>query len=583
MNKTININLGGIFFHIDELAYQKLKLYLDAIRRSLSDDPQGRDEILNDIELRIGELLNKRVNDPRQVVNENDIDEVTKIMGKPEDYMVDEEMFEDAPHYRRPANSKRLFRDPDDKFIGGVCSGLSHYFGVEPIWIRIIALIMLFGFGIGFIIYPILWILIPEARTTADKLQMKGEPVNIDNIERTIRAEFRDVTDRVNNGVNNVTEKVRDSEFRRNVNTKAKSGMQDLIDTMGKFFTALFKVLGKFIGVILIIVAAATLIGLVFGGISWGGFELGTFGDRSSMHYPPFFYDSILPVWLIVAFAFILVAIPFIFIFWLGLRIVSKNVKPMGTAAKSSLIGIWIVSLIGLGFSALNYASQTAYYGVDNQTENSSVTMNDTIQVRMLGDDNLSTFRELRRRSTTEVVFPDGEEKLYSTKINFDVRQTNNNNAYIKIRKESKGRTRKEANDYAESMEYEFNLNDKELDLNGFFLSDVQNKYKDQQIDVTLYLPTGSIVYFDRSTRTYLNDIDNVQNIYDRDMTSNYFIMRDYELECLECDPAIFSDKYKEEHENFKLRIDDSGVEIKIKDDNEDAHIEIDEDGIRIN
>ena len=61
MNKTININLGGIFFHIDELAYQKLKLYLDAIRRSLSDDPQGRDEILNDIELRIGELLSERI------------------------------------------------------------------------------------------------------------------------------------------------------------------------------------------------------------------------------------------------------------------------------------------------------------------------------------------------------------------------------------------------------------------------------------------------------------------------------------------------------------------------------------------
>mgnify|MGYP000978730212 CR=1 FL=1 len=91
MNKTININLGGIFFHIDELAYQKLRLYLDAIRRSLSDDPQGRDEILNDLEHRIGELLSERIKDARQVVNENDIDEITKIMGKPEDYLVDEE------------------------------------------------------------------------------------------------------------------------------------------------------------------------------------------------------------------------------------------------------------------------------------------------------------------------------------------------------------------------------------------------------------------------------------------------------------------------------------------------------------
>ena len=138
MNKTININLGGIFFHIDEIAYQKLKLYLDAIRRSLSDDPQGRDEIINDIEHRIGELLSERIKDQRQVVNENDIDEITKIMGKPEDYLVDEEIFEDEPKYRTRTSSKKLFRDGDDKFLGGVCSGLAHYLGIDIIWMRII-------------------------------------------------------------------------------------------------------------------------------------------------------------------------------------------------------------------------------------------------------------------------------------------------------------------------------------------------------------------------------------------------------------------------------------------------------------
>ena len=146
MNKTININLGGIFFHIDEIAYQKLKLYLDAIRKSLSNDPQGRDEILNDIEHRIGELLSERIKDERQVVNENDINEITKIMGKPEDYLVDEEIFDDEPKYRPSSNSKKLFRDGEDKFLGGVCSGLAHYVGMDTIWMRIIWLVLLFGF-----------------------------------------------------------------------------------------------------------------------------------------------------------------------------------------------------------------------------------------------------------------------------------------------------------------------------------------------------------------------------------------------------------------------------------------------------
>ena len=74
MNKTININLGGFFFHIDEIAYQKLKRYLEAVGRSLSDDPQGKNEIISDIEARISELLSERITDARQVINENDIE-----------------------------------------------------------------------------------------------------------------------------------------------------------------------------------------------------------------------------------------------------------------------------------------------------------------------------------------------------------------------------------------------------------------------------------------------------------------------------------------------------------------------------
>ena len=86
MNKTININLGGYFLHIDESAYQKLRTYLDAIARSLSEDPQGKNEIIADIEARISELLSEKIADSRQVVNEQDISDIIKIMGEPEDY-----------------------------------------------------------------------------------------------------------------------------------------------------------------------------------------------------------------------------------------------------------------------------------------------------------------------------------------------------------------------------------------------------------------------------------------------------------------------------------------------------------------
>ncbi len=551
MNKTININLGGIFFHIDELAYQKLKLYLDAIRRSLSDDPQGRDEILNDIELRIGELLSERITNDRMVINDSDIDEITKIMGRPEDYSVDEELFEDGPKYIPKTASKKLFRDSDDKFLGGVCSGLAHYFGMDVIWMRLLWLVLFFFFGTGFLIYILLWILIPQAETTAEKLQMKGEPVNISNIERKIREEFQDVSSRVKEGVNDMTEKVKSSEFKN----KTKSGIQEVIDTIGKIIMAILKVFGKIIGAILIFIASATLIGLIIGAFSVGSIEiLGFEGDF--MQYPPFFFDSIFPMWLLILFGFFAIAIPFVVLFMLGLKILSSNVKSFSATTKLSLLGVWIIAILGLSFAGINFATQNAYDGVHNQTEELPITALDTLTIKLIGNDNLSNKKELRRSSGSESVYDNDVKKLYSTRINVDIKATDKATAYVKIRKESDGKNRLTANKDAESIEYEFSLNEKDLLLNGYFLSDSKNKFKDQVIDITVYLPINSVIYLDASTKTFLNDVDNVQDIYDGDMPKHYFKMTENGLECLDCDPNIFGDEFKKDNENYKLKID---------------------------
>ncbi|UMB55202.1 PspC domain-containing protein [Lutibacter sp. A64] len=581
MNKTININLGGIFFHIDELAYQKLKLYLDAIRRSLSDDPQGRDEILNDIEHRIGELLSERIKDVRQVVNENDIDEITKIMGKPEDYLVDEEIFEDMPNYKSRATSKKLFRDADDKFLGGVCSGLAHYFGMDSIWMRVIWLILIFGFGIGFLIYPLLWILIPLAETTAEKLQMKGEPVNISNIEKKIREEFEEVSTRVKDGVNDVTEKVKNSEFKKKVSNKTKSGLQEILDTLGSILITFFKILGKFIGAILILIASVILILLILGALSLGSFQILDFGDDFIIQQP-FFYDAALPTWLLIAFTFIAIAIPFVVLFMMGLKILSNNIKSFNSTTKLSLLGIWIIALLGIAFSGINYAAQTAYDGVFNQTEELPITVTDTLKVKIIGDENLSTRNELRRRYSYETVYDNDIKKLYSNGIYVDIKTTDKSNAFVKIRKESSGKNRQNANLNAETIEYQFNLTNQYLLLNGYFLTDFKNMAKEQSVAITVYIPINTIIYLDSSTRTFLNDVDNVQNIYDRDMPKHYYKMTENGLECLDCNADIFGSGYKKENENFKLNIDSNGVEIKVNDGNNKAEIKINENGVKI-
>jgi phage shock protein PspC (stress-responsive transcriptional regulator) len=578
MNKTININLGGIFFHIDEIAYQKLKRYLDAIRKSLSDDPQGRDEIINDIEHRIGELLSDRITNERQVINETDIDDITKIMGKPEDYLVDEEIFEDEPKRKRPSNSKKLFRDGEDKFLGGVCSGLAHYVGIDVIWMRIIWLVLLFGFGVGFLIYPLLWILIPQAETTAEKLQMKGEPVNIDNIERKIREEFNEVSSKVKDGVNDISEKVKSTEFKN----KAKSGFQELIDTLGNILLAIFKVIGKFIGAILILIATLTLLGLIIGAFSWGSIKILGFGP-DFISYPPFFFNSIMPTWLLATFSFIAIGIPFVVLFMLGLKILSSNIKSFSTTTKLSLLGVWIVSILGLGFAGINFATQTAVNGVFKSTSELPIAKNDTLKIKMIGDDNLSNRRELRKRYDTEIVYDNEIQKLYSSKINLDIRPAENTVGYIKIRKNSEGSNRLKANKDSEAIDYKFNLNNSNLLLNGYFLSDVKNQFKNQSIDVTIYLPLNSILYLDKSTRSYLNDVDNVQNIYDGDMPKHFYKMMEEGLKCLDCNPSIFGDDYNEKNNHFKLNIDDNGVKLKVKDGENKTEVKIDENGIIIN
>ena len=133
MNKTVNINLAGIFYHIDEDAYLKLQRYLDAIKRSFTDS-QGRTEIIADIEARIAELFSERVQHDRQVIGIKEVDEVISIMGQPEDYLVDDEIFEDDPqsaYQSKTSATRKLFRDTDNSYIGGVASGLGHYFGID--------------------------------------------------------------------------------------------------------------------------------------------------------------------------------------------------------------------------------------------------------------------------------------------------------------------------------------------------------------------------------------------------------------------------------------------------------------------
>ena len=544
MNKTININLGGFFFHIDEIAYQKLRKYLTSISKSLSDDSQGKNEIIADIEARISELLTEKITDSRQVVSEGNIEDIIVIMGQPEDYSEAEEPYSETTFSQTKNNisGKKLFRDGDDKFLGGVASGIAHYFDVDTIWIRLGLLALFFSAGFGILIYILLWILLPEAKTTAEKLQMEGEAVNIDNIEKKIREEFTNVSESVKNAANHASEKIKDgaNEFSEKMDQtfsrkrKKNNGLQDFIHTVEKIIRIFFKIFRKFIAIILIFLAAAVILSLIIGAFSIGSFEFLNI-ESNFIHYPDFFFAATIPRWLLTISLLTLIGIPFLILLVLGLRILSSNLKRFSKTASLSLLGIWFIALLILIFTAVEFGTSHSNFGHSVQKNPLKIIASDTLVLKMRNNDAIYYQHNLRRNSRRHEVNVGGVPLIYTNDIHLDIKRSTTNTAYIIIQKTSYAASSSEARKSAEEIQYLYSVQENNLILDAFFLSDLKNVFKDEEIDITIYVPKGTNVYLDNSVKNFLSNVKNKTNMYDDDMVNHHFEMTNTVLKCTDC------------------------------------------------
>ncbi len=198
MNKVFNINLGGYPFTIDEDAYNHLNDYLDTIHAHFNDS-EGYEDITSDIEARMAELFQEQGNG-RPIVTFKVVKNAISIMGTPEDFgaePITEKAYTSAAS-EEPTKAKsgiktgkRLFRNPEDEVIGGVASGISAYFGInDPLWIRIAFILTTISGGFSIPVYLVLWAILPKAESSSDRLSMKGEPINIENIAKTVEEEI---------------------------------------------------------------------------------------------------------------------------------------------------------------------------------------------------------------------------------------------------------------------------------------------------------------------------------------------------------------------------------------------------------
>ena len=207
MKKIININLGGYPFTIDIDAYERMESYFDSLERYFKEY-ESPHEIIFDIEVRMGELFRENIG-ASAIVSIKDIEEVIKILGTPEDISKENPDNEDynfnstgrEKRSYRDKNEykvgKKLFRNPEDKIVAGVCSGLSNYFGIqEPIWIRLFFVVLTLS-GMSILLYLVLMVLMPKAKTEADFKAMRGEPIDIDTIARSIEDEVNNISNQL--------------------------------------------------------------------------------------------------------------------------------------------------------------------------------------------------------------------------------------------------------------------------------------------------------------------------------------------------------------------------------------------------
>jgi phage shock protein PspC (stress-responsive transcriptional regulator) len=522
MKKTLTINISGIVFHIDEDAYETLQEYLSMIHRRFENTEEGK-EIIADIEARIAELFSERLKDSKQVVCLDDVNEIITTMGDPGEFDEDGEADEDAYRQEKTREWKvgrRLYRDGDSRVLGGVCAGIGAYFDIDPIIVRVIFIIALFIPGF-FLVYILLWIVIPEALTTAQKLEMRGERVNISNIERSINEEFTEVKNNFRN-----FSKTRQYE-------RTKESVHSVFHFIGLLITGFVKIVLGIVGVSFVLVGIFILIVMA-----------GSFFTESSFFWPQedfhgltmsalLLFSDIENVRLFLVGILMVIGIPLLAIIYGGFKLLFKfdsNDKAIG------VIGfvIWLVGLMITAGSVFMVgkdmrASERIY------DETTLIESNSELLYVSAKPDTLSygytSFSEVFDFDEVKVVPYSDRNKIYITP-EFNVRKSDDNQIHIILRKEARGKNKRDSYQNAQSIQYQWNQLDSLLILDRYYTFDEHSKWRAQEFKLTIELPVGKSIILDDSMNEIVWESGYINNrIWPGNLVNQAYIMLETGLE----------------------------------------------------
>ncbi|TXC81494.1 PspC domain-containing protein [Luteibaculum oceani] len=519
MNKTVTINLAGFSFTIEEQAYEELKTYLDTIRSFLSDE-EDVDEIMLDIERRVAELMQDRLTENREVLDQTDVEHVMDILGDPSYFKGDnsDAETEESGSKSRKGRTRKIYRNPDNQIIGGVCGGLGAYFNVDPIIFRLIFVLSLIIWGVGILPYIILWAVIPEAKTTAEKLEMEGEDVNIENIKNRFKKESENVKKSFQN-------------FKNGKGSKAGSQISDGLHQILEFIAALFKMIWnvakKFLGIGAIIAGSLLSVAgimILFGAVfNFPFVTVNEMGAFTSHEFATLFFDTT------SEFNFI-VFTGLLFLFTLVAALLISGFSALGFRPKNrTFIGISIPVILIISLCIFVSFTASAVFQFKNKAKFTEKIIldqvpSDTLIIGAREDGYFSPHFVHHQDHILDLLTIE-DDVFVSGRVFVDVAPARDSLWMVEVKKYAHGKTTKEAREKAEGIQYNWNQNGQHLWFDPIFTWDKNLKYRAQEVWITIHVPKDKIIFLSEGTDRVIYDIDNVQNMYDGRMVSKYWKM----------------------------------------------------------
>lgn len=500
MKKNFTVNISGLLFHIDEDAYEALNQYFNRLRSHFAGTP-GRDEIIADIEGRIAEMLQERSAGNGGIVSYDIVKEVTGLMGDPTEFVDDgTESGNDGSN-----EPKRIFRDPEDKILGGVCGGLGAYFNVDPLWFRIgFAVLTLIG-GSGILIYAVLWIAVPAARTPTDRLRMRGEKVNISNIERTLKDEFNGIRDTFRDinypGKKKPGQRTDRTELYRQLN----NGIGAVLRFFASVFGGILLVLGILTGIALILL---TQIG---DGRVFGGFvpakDLSALMDWVSLSG----HDAGL---LAISLA-IIVFTPIAIILYTGLRLLFGTQVRI-PSAYSVLFSILVIASAVMAFLMIRITNDIHEDHSEKAVEERLIAGADRSLIIRIAESDLAS---LRQDDTYRYFLFDEEARLpvshngdtFKGMAELEVRPSRDSLITVQVIREALGADHREALRNISEIPYVLQSDTGECVISGTFLIQSEFGWRNQRLRYILRLPESNSIMLDKTAARILTDPENIQ------------------------------------------------------------------------